>query len=116
MHTGEEHRFGAHGAVGVPVIDFDRFEVVAYFRGDSWNSIGEYGESIQPGPDQVLIRYDSMSYQTAGPDGGGVKVKPFGIWVIDRSDRSIAMEENVQSLIGQPPIWKEQHRFESAAK
>ena len=116
LHTGEQAQFGAYGAVGVPVVDFDRFEVVACFRGDSWNSNGEHIESIEPGPDRVLIRYDSMSYQTAGPDGGGVKVKPFGIWVIDRTDMPIVMEENVQGLIGQPPIWKEMHRFDGPGK
>jgi len=35
-----------------------------------------------------------------------------GFFVIPRTDRSIVLEEDVQNLLGKPPVWKERARFE----
>jgi len=35
----------------------------------------------------------------------------YGMFVLPRTDKPIVLFENVQGLIGEPPIWKEKHRF-----
>lgn len=110
-HRGEKLETNASGWPTTPVIDFERCMVIAVFRGESWNANGEYVESIEEVDRHVRLRFDSHTFQTSGPDGGGVRVTPFGIWVIARTEKPIVIEENVQGLIGQPPKWKEQWRF-----
>lgn len=94
-----------------PEVDFSRFMVIAFFRGESWNGDGERVESIDENDERVRIRFDKMSYQTFGPGGGGVRVRTYGIWVIDRTSKPIVLEENVQGLKNEPATWKERHRF-----
>jgi hypothetical protein len=60
---------------------------------------------------QRVVRFDHKSYQTAGPGGGGERVTPFGFFVMPRTAAPIVLEENVQSLIGKPPEWKERARL-----
>jgi hypothetical protein len=117
-HTGEGKRLRDAVYALEPEIDFARFEVVAFFRGPSINTDGERVVEIDQGADRVRIRFNSMGYQTMSLDGrdDGVRVEPFGIWVIDRTGKPIVVEENVQSIIGQPPVWKERHRFDAPAK
>ncbi|MFM9995505.1 MAG: hypothetical protein ACKVU4_06840 [Phycisphaerales bacterium] len=113
-HTGQ----AAPAAVGVPAgpeIDFGRCEVVACFRGKAKNSNGERVTAIDDLHDAVRIRFDSASYQTMslqpGAEDRGVDCVPFGIWLIERTNKQIIVEENVQGVIGAPPVWREQKRF-----
>lgn len=113
-HTGQP----APAGVGVPAgpeIDFGRCEVVACFRGKSKNSNGERVMAIDDLTEFVRIRFDSASYQTAsfqpGVEDRGVDCVPFGIWLVERTNKAIVVEENVQSVIGAPPVWREQKRF-----
>lgn len=96
-----------------PRIDFARFEVVACFRGTAVNSNGERVVGLEDTGGGLRIRFEGAWYQTASFDGsGGARASvPYGIWVIDRTDKPIIVEENVQGLIGHPPDWKEQKRF-----
>lgn len=115
-HIGEKaERMIAHsGGVIGPTIDFERFAVVAYFRGRSYNCDGEYVISIDEFEDRVRIRFDSHTFQTSSfgdePDPGE-RVTPYGIWVISRTNKSIVLEENTQGLIGREPVWTERQRF-----
>lgn len=112
MHVGEQGvRRSVHGD-GTPEIDFSRCIVIAIFVGESWNSDGAYVEAVEDLGDVVRLRFDERTYQTAGPGGGGVKVRPYGIFVLPHTTKPIIVEENVQGLIGQPPKWKQQARFE----
>jgi hypothetical protein len=96
---------------GVPTIDFERCMVVAVFRGDSWNSDGLYvKEVVEDGP-RLIVRYDDRSYQTAGPDGGGVRVTPYGLFVMPRSDKELMVEENVQVYKRDSPKWEQRAHF-----
>lgn len=95
-----------------PVVDFDRYQIVAFFRGSAWNTNGEFVVSVEDRGADWLVRFDSSTFQTMGPDGGGMRATPFGIWILPRTSKPIVIEENVQGLIGKPPVWKEQHRFE----
>jgi hypothetical protein len=116
-HTGEGRKFKEFPYAIPPEIDFSRFMVVAYFRGASHNSDGERVESIDVTPERVRIRFESAGFQTASVTPGqpdrGVPVEPFGIWVIDRTNLPIVIEENVQELLDRPPVWKERHQFEA---
>jgi hypothetical protein len=94
-----------------PTIDFKRCMVVAVFSGPAWNCDGHYVKSTSDEGSFLRMRFDSYTYQTAGPDGGGQRVRPFGIWVLPRSVKAIILEENTQGLIGKPPIWKERKRW-----
>lgn len=111
-HQGDELNRTVQGSPICPTIDFDRCLVIAVFRGDSWNCDGEFVHSIADREDDVLIRFDSQTYQTMKE---GNRVTPFGIWVLPRTSKPIVLEENVQGILGKPPIWKEQARFEPAA-
>ena len=91
----------------MPEVDFTHCEVVAVFAGDGWNSDGIQAISIVEEPDYRRFRFDHLSYQTEGPDGGGRRVAAYGFFVLPRTDLPLVLEENVQPLIGEPPVWKE---------
>jgi hypothetical protein len=112
-HRGEALETNKLGRPVIPVIDFDRCMVIAIFRGESWNCNGEYVVSVEDRGRDVLLRFDSHSFQTCGPDGGGVRVEPYGIFVLPRTAKPIVIEENVQGMIGRPPNWKVQWAFEA---
>ncbi len=96
---------------GVPLVDFERCMVVAVFGGKGWNSDGLYVKEVVDDGHRLVVRYDDRSYQTAGPDGGGVRVTPYGLFVLPRRDKELVVEENVQPYIGHPPKWQERARF-----
>ncbi len=108
-HLGEdeEKHSAYYNTAGVPDVDFSRCMVIAIFQGRSWNSAGVQVRSILEEDDRIVVRYDDRSYQTAGPDGGGVRVAAFGFFVLPKSPKPVVIEENVQGLIGEPPLWKE---------
>lgn len=117
-HVGDKAEKTALGHEAVPEIDFGSCIVLAVFRGKSVNNNGEYIVSIEDRGADVLVRFDSRSFQTMsigpGPDKGE-GVRPYGLFVLRRTDRPMVVEENVQNLIGAPPKWKEQARFEALA-
>lgn len=95
----------------VPVIDFDRHMVVAIFQGEKWNSAGVKVHEILAG-DELTLRFDDLSYQTTVIEMGDdntpkqKKSKPFGMFVLPKTDKAIVLQENVQGLIGKPPKWQ----------
>jgi hypothetical protein len=100
-----------YNEAGVPFVDFERCMVISVFQGEGWNSAGVRVVTITEEEDHILLRFDDQSYQTMGPDGGGQRVTPFGIFVLPRSKKPVVLEENVQGLIGKPPVWKERARL-----
>jgi hypothetical protein len=92
-------------------VDFSRCEVIAIFEGDSWNSCGFRIDSVAEDGDSIVVRFDDISYQTAGPDGGGERVTPFAFVVLPKSQKAIKLEDNVQPYIAHPPVWKEVARL-----
>jgi hypothetical protein len=110
-HMGGESGSDRFDRPNVPRIDFERCTVIAAFGGDSWNSDGYYIDSIIRTEGALIVRLDGHSYQTAGIDGGGVRVTPYGIFLLPRWDGEIVVEENTQGLIGKPPKWTERGRF-----
>jgi hypothetical protein len=114
-HTGEDKEMltwsGAY-----PQVDFTRCMVVAVFRGKAINSRGEPLTEAVLEDGALHLRTQSASYQTASDDGTpdkGDSVRPFGIWVLERSTKPIVIERDVRSLKNQAPRWKEQASFEA---
>jgi len=115
QHLGKQPPAGEYGfyynEAAVPEVDFERFEVVAIFGGSGWNSAGFNLESVSDDKDARTIRFDDKSYQTEGPNGGGKRVSPFGFFVLPRTEVAIVLQQNVQSMIGEPPQWQERARL-----
>lgn len=97
----------------LPEIDFAKWMVIAVFQGSGWNSNGVRVESLQEHDDRLLLRFDDKSYQTSGPNGGGVRVTAFGLFVLPRSGKPVVLEENTQGLIGKPPKWTRRARLDA---
>lgn len=89
--------------------------VVAMFHGERWNT--ERLELVSRDEDErrLRVRFRGRYYQTGGPDGGGVKVTAYGIFVLARSSKPLVIEEDVQNYKHHPPKWKEQARFDKLA-
>ena len=115
-HVGAEAATIAGLSTG-PAVDFDRFEVIAFFRGPATNIRGERVVSIEEVEGGRRLRFDSSTYQTASMTGedAGVSVTPFGLWIIDRAGGPVVVEENVQNLIGGEPVWRERARLEAGS-
>jgi len=96
----------------LPLVDFDNYMVIGIFQGSSWNSAGLKSVSISEEDDRIVFRFDDKPYQTEGLDGGGKEVTVYGFFVIPRSSKPVILEENVQGIIGKPPVWKERIEFE----
>jgi hypothetical protein len=111
-HTGQAAAVGEYqwfyNPGKVPEVDFEQCMVLGVFQGGRWNSAGIEVEEILADGKRTVVRFDDRSFQTEGPDGGGVQGRPFGLFVLPRDTKPIVLEENVQSLIGAPPEW--QHR------
>ncbi len=90
-----------------PDVDFTKEWVLGIFQGQGWNSVGvELVEILeQQGGEghRHIVRYDERMYQT---EGGGDRVTAFGIFVLNSVEDLIVVEENVQSLIGEPSLWQ----------
>ncbi len=93
-------------SIKLPEVDFENELVVAVFAGETFNSRGFFVQDLLQGATRLTLRVDESTYQTDGPNGGGVKVTPFGMFVLARTAAPIVLEENVQSLLGNQPLWK----------
>ena len=100
-----------YNQASVPEVDFTAFEVIAMFGGETMNSAGFTVISVSDESARRVVRFDHKSYQTMGADGGGKRATPFGFFVLPRTPAAVVLEENVQSLIGKPPEWKERARL-----
>ncbi|MCA9285991.1 MAG: hypothetical protein KDA22_12280 [Phycisphaerales bacterium] len=113
-HRGDGIEKNARNWPVWPEVDFERCMVLCIFGGRSTNTDGWNIESVADRGADLLVRYDAMTFQTAsfgGEPDHGASTSPYGIFVLPRSAKPIVMEENVQGLIGRPPVWKEKHRF-----
>lgn len=113
-HTGAQAQAVPPTRHAAPVIDFSRFMVIGAFNGTATNTDGLVARSISTDETSVRVRFETSSFQTAsfgpGPDHG-VTTTCYGLWVIDRSDKPIIIEEGVQQLKDAPVQWSEVKRF-----
>jgi hypothetical protein len=115
-HEGKPTAVDNVGAPFIPRINFEKCMVIGVFQGATVNSNGVLIEGVAEEPDCIRVRYGEMTYQTAGGlnggGGGAVKVTPFGIFVVPRSNKPIVIEENVQGLKDNPAQWKARAKLE----
>ncbi|MFN0133361.1 MAG: hypothetical protein ACKVW3_12645 [Phycisphaerales bacterium] len=115
-HTAAALKEGAMRRHAAPKIDFARFMVVGVFGGAVTNTDGEVAQSVTVTDDQVRVRYESSTFQTAsfgGNGDSGVKTSPFGLWVIEASKSPVVIEEGRRGLKDSPLSWKEVKRFDA---
>jgi len=113
-HTGQQKK-DLEWSGACPKIDFTRCMVVAFFRGKTVNTRGEELQAAEEVDGKLRLRFCSSGYQTMSLEGEdkGEPAISYGIWVLPRSTKAVVVEENVQNLIGKPPIWKEQAKFDA---
>ncbi len=114
-HTGIDASFTPPTRHAVPKIDFTRYMVVGVFAGATTNTDGELAQTVLVDGDGVRVRYMASTFQTARFDGKadeGVKTTPFGIWVIEKTDKAVVIEEGSSGLKDAPVVWKEVKRFD----
>ena len=106
-HLGLDGEHGAYNRHLAPHVDFNRYLVIAYFRGPSTNRDGEVLASITttpirppapmadkptpisvadfyppPTPLYTVLRFDSSTFQSETPSGKGIATSSYGIWLI----------------------------------
>jgi hypothetical protein len=92
-------------------VDFNRCMVIAVFGGKYVNSCGYRIESVTEDKNSIVIRFDDVSYQTAGADGSADRVTPYAFVVLPKSEKPVVLEKDEQSYKGHPPEWKEVARL-----
>jgi len=115
-HTSAAAGGGAMTRYAAPVIDFNRFMVVGAFSGATTNQDGEVAEMVGVEPNLVRVRYVPSTFQSAVAIGGeadhGVATTPFGLWVVERTEKPIVIERGERGLKAEPIQWKEVKRFD----
>jgi hypothetical protein len=93
-------------------IDFEKNVVLVVAMGEISNCNG-VDASAWEDDHRFLVRLREQWFQTEGPNGGGQKVRPFGIFVLPRREpfKPVIVERNRQRLIGGPAMWTEAYRF-----
>lgn len=118
-HQGDRLERNSRGWAITPEIDFSTCMVLACIRGPAHNNDGEAIEAIDIIDGALRIRFDSLTYQTASllvpnapPPPPLPTLHPYGIWIIPRTEMPIIIEENIQHLLNNPPIWKQVSQFD----
>jgi hypothetical protein len=109
------HRIGSTNPKDLPdnfeyaELDFDRVMVVGVFGGPGF---GYTADSISDDGRRLTIRLDAHPFQSGGRyqpvEGWGILVLPF-------SEKEIVLEQDVKSLIADPPKWVEWVRIPALA-
>lgn len=121
-----------YNKLSLPLIDFDRYMVIAIFAGSRWNSAGLNVAAVIDDPDYITVRFKNKLYGSSGHDGGGKQVNTFGFIVIPKSNKPVIVEEKIQAKnikqFGNPlqpspknpgvsaTQWKTRFRFEAVGK
>lgn len=118
-HTGAAEAITPPTRHATPKIDFARFMVIGAFGGATTNTDGQIASSVVVSDDSMRIRYEASTFQTAsfgGKGDPGVKTTPFGLWVIERTDQAIIIEQGARGLKDSPIEWKQVSRFDAKPK
>ncbi|MFT7616906.1 MAG: hypothetical protein ACI97A_000536 [Planctomycetota bacterium] len=95
-----------YNPLGMPTIDFETSMVVAIFDGRGWNNAGIDARRVFIRNDDLVVRYQDKSFQTAGIDGGGQLGAAYGFFILPRSNRKLVIEEDDQTMGDGGPKWK----------
>jgi hypothetical protein len=94
---------------GRPEVDFDRCLVVAIFEGESANTAGIECKEVLDEAKSITFRFRNRCYQTAQT---ARSASAYGFFVIPRTTKPIIIEEDIQHVLGRPPVWKERIRLD----
>jgi hypothetical protein len=97
-----------HNPAGVPNVNFEDCMVIAIFQGEGVNSAGLEPFSVEEDGDRIVFRFLAKSYQTMDKSD---EVTVYGFFVLPRSNKAVLVEENRQTSLVGPRIWKERARF-----
>lgn len=92
-------------------IDFSRCLVVAVFVGDRINTRGVRIDSVRQRGNALVVRFENVGYQTFNKKIKTPPDRPFAFVVVPKTELEIVLEENTQSYIDEPPVWKEAARL-----
>ncbi len=101
-----------------PEVDFDSHMVVAIFQGKSFQDTGIEVITVTDEKNCIRIRYKPMSFQVAyiEPPAKGetdsYETQSYAFLVLPKSQKAIVLEEDVRSLIHDPPLWKKRSTIE----
>ncbi len=97
-------------------VDFERCSVVVIFRGEQVNVRGIEIDSLIETGDSTVIRFNELGYQTRQRVGEKPEPpdRPYAFVVLPKTNKAFVLEENVQNIIGDPPVWKECARLEGS--
>lgn len=88
-------------------IEFPREMVLAVFLGRRVNTGGLNARFFEDNA-RIYVRVTPETFQT---EGGGETHRPWSLFVLPRLKKPVVFFENVQNLIGYPPVWKERARL-----
>jgi hypothetical protein len=95
-------------------VDFGKEILLVVSYGDSYNCRGLGVAESYEDDKRILVRMHAQTFQTVGPDGGGVRCRPYGIFVLPRAEKkAYVVERNRQRYIAGPPLWAEHVRFDA---
>jgi hypothetical protein len=113
-----------------PEVDFDSYMIIAVFHESSRLRIGDIREEngcirirYHPYGNQIVFVPDPNARTVKIIEAGRGEIDPekprtlsFAFVLLPRSKEAIVIEEDVQSLIGKPAIWKERARLPAIGK
>lgn len=110
--TAEDWRnlWQQHRAGEAPQVDFEQCMVLAIYQGATQNCKGIKVTSVLDEKDKLTVRFVGEWYQTGDTADA---VTPYGLFLLPKSAKPVVIEENVQSLIGQAPVWKLRAQFDA---
>jgi hypothetical protein len=119
-----KHCGGDKNAAGLscPKVDFDGYMVLALFHGSSSQNHGIKLIELIEKKSCLHVRYRPEWYQIgffAGMpevDWKKLDTQSFVFAVLPTSKKAIVLEEDVQHLIGHPPVWKERSKIAAVGK
>jgi hypothetical protein len=108
-----EHQTGS--ADGRPTaaaldLDFDKVMVIALFGGECSFQDHYSCLSVTERSDRLVIRVDEHPFQVAA-NAALPRLRPWGVFVLPRSDKRIVLETDRRTLIQDPPRWREWASF-----
>jgi hypothetical protein len=110
-----------------PQVDFDSYMVVAIFQGKSCQDTGIEIVSVTEEKKCLRIRYKPLWFQVGfvRPERGSRPAKcevetyetqSYAFVVLPKSQKAIVLEEDVRTLIPDPPVWKKRATLEALRK
>ncbi len=113
-HVGDRLEVAAQGWPIVPVIDFEHYSVLFIFGGETTNANGFRVMEVLEEEDAMTVRFERDSYQTMSMTGEdrGDAVTPWAMILLPATQRTLLVEENVQTMHAPEPDWRERAAFQ----